>query len=224
MAAAAALGAALAIRPIAALSALYASLTAVGAAVLLIMFLNVLQIGFSRPSPGGNDNGSGLLVLLEIARRLAGKPLRRTRVFLLATGAEEAGFFGIRAFLKAHPEFDLRTTLFINVDSIGGGHLHWAADEGCFQRIRTPRASLELLDRLEARQEIPALPRSSILSPTDATILGRKGFRFLTLIGLNNNSAPPSYHRIADTFDKLDRALLEAAADIIAAIARSGEA
>jgi len=63
------LGGALGIRPIAALSSLYGALSALSILVLCVMLLNVVQIGLSRPSPGGNDNGSGLLVLLELARR-----------------------------------------------------------------------------------------------------------------------------------------------------------
>jgi len=211
---------AMAIRPIAALSSLYGVLSALSILILCVMLLNVVQIGLSRPSPGGNDNGSGLLVLLELARRLGADKPRRNTLHLLASGAEEAGFFGVKAFMKSHKELDRENTLFINIESIGGGELHWVTSEGCLQRIVTPRAGLALLDDLENKNMIPVLPRAPILSPTDSTALGKKGLNFVTLVALKDKSAPTNYHQVTDTFDKLDVPTLIAAADIVEKIIR----
>ena len=214
------LGGALAIRPIAALSSLYAVLAILSILILCVMLLNVVQIGLSRPSPGGNDNGSGLLVLLELARRFGAKKPHRNTLHLLASGAEEAGFFGVKAFMRSHKELDRKNTLFINLESIGGGELHWVTSEGCLQRIPTPRAGLALLDDLEKKNVIPVLPRAPILSPTDSTALGKKGYDFVTLIALKDKAAPINYHQVTDTFDKLDIPTLTTAIDIVEKIIR----
>lgn len=50
---------------------------------------------------GAMDNGSGIASVLEVARALSGKKLKRSVVFLAAT-AEEAGLLGSRYF-AAHP-------------------------------------------------------------------------------------------------------------------------
>jgi hypothetical protein len=218
--AAIALGAALAIRQIPTLSSLYVGLSAGSILILSIMLLNVVQIGFSRPSPGANDNGSGFLVLLELARRFAADKPRRNTLHLLASGAEEAGFFGVKAFMKSHAELDRESTLFINLESIGGGELHWVTSEGCLQGIATPPAGLALLDDLEKKSVIPVLPRLPILSPTDSTAIAKRGHNFVTLIALKDKSAPINYHRITDTFDKLDIGTLTTAADIVEKIVR----
>jgi Zn-dependent M28 family amino/carboxypeptidase len=184
------------------------------------MLLNVVQIGFSRPSPGANDDGSGLLVLLELARRFGADKPHRDTLHLLASGAEEAGFFGVKAFMRSHKELDRENTLFINLESIGGGDLHWVTSEGCLQRIATPRAGLAVLDDLEKINVIPVLPRAPILSPTDSTALGKKGYNFVTLIALKDKSSPINYHRVTDTFDKLDIPTLMTAADVIEKLIR----
>lgn len=209
------LGGALAIRPVAALSLLYAVLSVLSILILCVMLLNVVQIGLSRPSPGANDNGSGLLVLLELARRFGATKPHRNTLHLLASGAEEAGFFGVKAFIRSHKELDRESTLFINLESIGGGELHWVTSEGCLQGIATPEAGLALLDDLEKKNVIPVFPRSPILSPTDSTALGKNGYNFVTLIALKDKSAPINYHRVTDTFDKLDIPTLTTAADVV---------
>lgn len=52
---------------------------------------------------GAVDNASGLAVMIELARRLkAGPPVPRD-IYVLATGAEEVGLLGARAFAAAPP-------------------------------------------------------------------------------------------------------------------------
>ena len=68
---------------------------------------------------GADDNASGTVAVLEIARLLAqGPPPRRTVVFVLVTG-EERGGVGSRWYL-GHPEIPLaRTAVNVNVEMIG---------------------------------------------------------------------------------------------------------
>ena len=77
-------------------------------------------------SPGALDNASGMAVLLELARcwqPRSGEPLD---VAFLATGSEEVGLDGARAFLQRH-EWWLRErpTLLINLESVGAGNRVW---------------------------------------------------------------------------------------------------
>jgi hypothetical protein len=210
------LGAALALRPVTAAAALVNVLSVLSVAILAATLFLVIEWGLSTPSPGANDNSSGVLVLLELARRFSAHPPHTVAVRLLATGAEETGFFGHKNYLRHHKkELIERDTLFINIESIGGGDLHWAISEAFLGKVNYPEKSLELLARSEKEGAIPILPRIHLMAPTDGMPTARAGLSVLTMVGLENQAVPSRYHRISDTFDKLDRENLSNTADII---------
>ena len=215
------LGTTLTFRPVTAASLMVPIVSILSNVILGLTLFLVLQWGFSTPSPGANDNGSGVLVLLELARRFSTHKPSNVSVRLLATGAEETGLFGIKAYLRRHKkELQKRNTLFINVETVGGGDLYWVDCEEFLGKVKYPKEGFDLLAQLEQQGVLPALPRVSLIAPTDGTTLVRAGFRILTLVGLENQSIPTHYHRVTDTFDKLDRQNLLKAADIIDSTAR----
>ena len=57
---------------------------------------------------GAVDNASGIAVMLELARRLAGNGPHDRDIYVLATSAEEAGLLGARAFV-AEPALPLES-------------------------------------------------------------------------------------------------------------------
>jgi hypothetical protein len=194
---------------------------AVAAAVVVILSLVMnFQWSVSPPSPGGNDNGSGLLVLLELARRLKEGDAPPINVRLVATGAEETGFFGIKRYLRNNDDLGKDNSLFINIESVGGGELHWAVGEAFLTHVRYPKTALTTLEALEKQSAIPSLPRTSVLAPTDGLPLARAGMPVLTMIGLREGAIPPRYHRLTDTFESLDRRNLRVASEIIERMAR----
>ena len=71
---------------------------------------------------------------------------------------------------------------------------------------------------MEKQNVIPVLPKTPLISPTDASPLANNGFNVITLIGLNDSVVPSNYHRVSDTFDRLDLSLLQKSADICEAV------
>ena len=72
------------------------------------------DIGTSEIVPGANDNGSSVVALLGLARRLAAEPPEGLRVILLSTGSEESFSEGIKAFGERHfPELPREGTFFL---------------------------------------------------------------------------------------------------------------
>ena len=55
------------------------------------------------PSFGANDNGSGVITLLETQRALISGPSLKNDVIFLFTDAEEIGLMGANAFVQEHP-------------------------------------------------------------------------------------------------------------------------
>jgi Zn-dependent M28 family amino/carboxypeptidase len=69
-------------------------------------------------APGANDDGSGVAVVLELARVLAPMHLDATVVFLLTAG-EEQGLYGARAHAHAAREQHLDVRAVLNDDIVG---------------------------------------------------------------------------------------------------------
>lgn len=73
-----------------------------------------------RYFPGGNDNASGVAMLLELAAHYAENPAAYTVVFI-AFGGEEAGLVGSKYYVE-HPSFPLeRISFLLNLDLFATG-------------------------------------------------------------------------------------------------------
>jgi hypothetical protein len=74
-----------------------------------------------RDSPGADDNGSGIGVLLELARYFVARGVPSgVRIRFVAFGAEELGVLNSRAYLDAHQEELTTCVLLVNLDQVGG--------------------------------------------------------------------------------------------------------
>lgn len=81
--------------------------------------------------PGANDNGSGVVVMLEAARVLAREPVERSVLFL-ALGSEEQLMLGSYYYVD-NPLRPLETTrAVINIDMIGRNEEHTPESEGAY--------------------------------------------------------------------------------------------
>jgi Zn-dependent M28 family amino/carboxypeptidase len=73
-------------------------------------------------SPGGSDDGSGVVILLEMFSNLVNDPsitFSQVNLIILFTSAEEMSLSGAEAFVLNHAwKNDIRR--FINIDSTGG--------------------------------------------------------------------------------------------------------
>jgi len=74
----------------------------------------------SLASPGAGDDGISVVAMLESIRVLHASPALRNDVLFLFTDAEESGWNGARAFLKAHPEARDETGMLLVFDARPG--------------------------------------------------------------------------------------------------------
>jgi Zn-dependent M28 family amino/carboxypeptidase len=68
--------------------------------------------------PGADDNASGTAAVMELGRRLAARPPRRS-VLLVHFDAEELGLFGSSLFVSAPPVSRRQMKLMLNLDMVG---------------------------------------------------------------------------------------------------------
>ena len=163
-----------------------------------------------RPTPdwpigGANDNASGVAVLLEAARVLAGESFSPTLV-LLAFSAEEMGLLGSAHYVAQLPVQDVLTADgMINLDCVGLG-----SNLGLF--LRRP-IDLPFAQGLGVTADITGV---NIDAMSDHVPFAGAGIPavFFNMTAGTGPACGPWYHQPADTVDTLE----------IAAIGRSGSA
>src|SRR3954454_8069414 len=121
------------------LTGLGAFLSAGGAAVMA-------HIGAGKVVPGANDNGTGCIAQIAIARALAERPPENTRILFLST-SEEALCEGMGLFMERHAaEMPTDRTFFLCLDTVGSPNLLALRGEGMLKLRESPPESLELVD------------------------------------------------------------------------------
>lgn len=161
---------------------------------------------------GANDNGSGLALLLELARVLTADPARPNVLYVATTG-EEAGSIGAEAFVRSQAEW-LRTgvDLAIAFDQIGGNEVFLSAHGSPVlnQRLITAAASAGYLLRAD---DEPGLGFRTGLS--DVQPFAALGIPSAYLGGWTQD---PVYHTVADQPGRTSPNALKALGDIIASV------
>lgn len=158
--------------------------------VLMAHYDHLGKMGSDTFFPGANDNASGVAIILSLAKYFSANKPRYTIVFV-ATGAEEAGLLGARAFTE-NPPFDLgRIKFLINFDLAGTGEEGIKVVNGTIYKDK-----FELLSDLNRKDNL--LPKVEIRGPacnSDHCLFYRKGvpcFYIYTLGGIT------AYHDIYD--------------------------
>ncbi|KAH7909299.1 hypothetical protein BJ138DRAFT_1155545 [Hygrophoropsis aurantiaca] len=102
----------------------------------------------SQRAPGGNDDGSGTIALLSIARVIAKTGITfRSNVELVAFAGEEQGLLGSKAYAREMRDKDANITLMIQADMLGYHAPGEPAQLGLPQSIGTPEVA-ELLTKV----------------------------------------------------------------------------
>jgi Peptidase family M28 len=163
------------------------------------------DIGRRQTVPGANDNGTAVVTLLALARRLVEKPPENLRVILLSTGAEESFSEGIKAFGERHfPQLPRESTFFLSVDSIGSPHLLVLRGEGFLKMHEYPRRSLELIDGLAEELGIWLYPNLRLHNGTDGLEPLAAGYETASLCGCTDLKNPANYHWPNDLAENVD--------------------
>jgi hypothetical protein len=157
------------------------------ATVVLIVALPLLvDIGLSDPVPGASDNASGVATVLRLAERY-GDDLEHFDVWVLFTGGEEAFGEGMREWTRRRRrELDARTTVFLNVDTVGSGTVRYAEREGPL-----------LPGRYGVRP-------TRIRAPNDAVAARRAGFPAITVTCRDERDDARHLHQPADTPERVE--------------------
>ncbi len=160
---------------------------------------------------GANDNASGVGVVLSLAERFSREPLKKTELWIVATGCEEAGFVGMRAFLQQHGS-ELRDAMVLNFDNVGIGRLRYITGEGMI-RIYPSDPELLLLSSEVVREnpDLKLVPHEYRTLPTDGYAALVKGYRAMSVMAFDEEGVIPNWHWETDLVENLDEANLDQA-------------
>ena len=87
------------------------------------------------------------------------RELQDKEVWFVATGAEEVGTVGMKAFLAEYGS-ELKDAVIINIDNIGAGALYWVTAEGMARRYKSDRRIVSLARRVSRERGMLVRPRA----------------------------------------------------------------
>jgi hypothetical protein len=182
----------------------------------------MLDIERSPTVPGANDNGSGVVALIELARRLRARPAPGVRVVLVSAGAEESMQEGIAGWAARHlHRLDPARTRFVNFETVGSPELVLLEGEGTLRMEDYDAGWREEVARIAAGAGAPLRRGLRTRLSTDSLVPHRAGFRVATLASIMPWKAPGHYHWPTDVPANVDLAAVERAAGIGEAVARA---
>ena len=168
--------------------------------ILLSAHLDHLGVKNGKVYPGADDDASGTVAVMELARALAKEPRpHRTIVFAL-WGSEEKGLVGARYFLK-HPTFDLhRIVANLEFEMIGRADPKVKPDQLWLTGWERTSLGPELA-RHGALLVADPHPEQNFFTRSDNYALARDGIVAQTVssYGLHKD-----YHQPTDTVDRID--------------------
>ena len=144
---------------------------------------------------GADDNASGTAGVLELARRFAANPAKRT-VVLMAFSGEESGLVGSKHWVdNATLPFDNLMAM-INMDMIGRLNNNKLSVMGVGTSVSWPA----IIDSANAATQFTISTTADGFGPSDHSSFTAKGVPTLFFFtGLHSD-----YHRPSDTWDKLN--------------------
>jgi len=170
------------------------------------------QLIVGGPTPGAGDNASGMAALAMAVSMMPA--LRYTDVWVVGTGSEEAGLFGMVSFLRRR-RLDKKTTGFVNLDQLGAGRLLVITKGGMVVPLS---ADIELTQAAERASAIAGfnLDQQPFRSmSTDACACMIRGYRAVSLM-----AGFAHWHQATDIPENIQGETAARAAQTAAGIAR----
>ncbi|MEW6723495.1 MAG: M28 family peptidase [Bacillota bacterium] len=194
----------------------WASLVPAGYLLITVGFL-VHREFWSRYTHGANDNASGVGVMLALAERAArgDEELEGLDLWFLAVSSEETSSAGVEGFLRQYGG-EMKDALFINLDNIGAGRVHFMAGEGMFPTYKADRRLLALCQKVQKqRPDLDVRQGVYTLMTTDCTRILIKGYRGIGFLAVDERGLLPNWHWVTDTYENVDPKTVETALEFV---------
>jgi hypothetical protein len=163
---------------------------------------------------GANDNASAVAVVLGLARSLQVRPLDRTEVWCVFTGAEEVGCIGMQHFLDRYGP-NLRHAWFVDFEMVGTEQIVYVTRHSGLSYLNGYQPDAESLAWAQATAraypELQVVGRELVIMEEVGTLRGR-GYRGLCIAGVGADGWLANWHQPSDTVDQIVPGGVECAA------------
>jgi hypothetical protein len=178
------------------------------------------DLGARGAVPGANDNATGAVGLVALARALAARPVERVRVMLVST-SEEATCEGMHHFAARHfPSLPREDTFFINLDTLGSPHLIVLRGEGMLGVREYPAKALAMADGLAEELGIWLFPNLRLRNATDGVYPLNAGYPCVSIASCTELKQPANYHWPTDVPENVDYGTMADAIRLTEAVVR----
>ena len=169
-------------------------------------------------SPGAHDNAASVAVALEVATRLARRPLEATEVWFVFDGAEETDHAGVRDLLRRNGPL-LKEAAFFGLEGLGSGEIVYLTRQGlCAPYHPTPDLRL-LAEHVSTIRPELRLRQAEMKAEDDVRTLRQRGYCAIGIAGRDPRTGIlPHWHRPDDTVDTVSPEMMERAAGIVLAL------
>jgi len=180
------------------------------------------DIGLRKSVPAANDNGTAVVALLELARRVGAEPPQGIRVVLLSTGSEESFSEGIKAFGERHfDSLSRESTFFLCLETLGATHLLALRGEGFLKMRDYPPRAVAFVERVAGELGIWLYPNLRTYNGTDGLESAAAGYETAALCSCTDHKQPGRYHWPNDVAANVDFSTLQRAIALSEEIVRS---
>jgi hypothetical protein len=156
---------------------------------------------------GADDNASGVAGLLELSRRLTGRPAPPRSIVFAAFGAEELGTLGSSYFVKNPPLPAERIVAMLNLDMVGRLRQGTLDVHG----VGTSPVWRPLVEEANRGPDLELRWHEGGFGPSDHNSFYVAGKPVLFVF----TGVHPDYHRPGDTADKIDAAGIVRIAELL---------
>ena len=185
----------------------------------LLMALVCAAVERTPFSPGANDNAAAVGTALQVARELREQPLAHTDLWILFSGCEEVGAYGMREFLIEYSPA-LHGAQFIDLEMVGQGIPGVVIKEGMFRRINYDPWLIE--EACAAAESVwqPAF-RKEAHAYGESVVTQRAGYPSVTLnTVLAETGKTAVWHRMDDDLDAISPQTIENVVSWVLALLR----
>lgn len=147
------------------------------------------------------------------------RTLSEKEVWFVATGAEEVGTVGMKAFIDEYAS-DLQGAYIINLDNLGTGTLYWVTREGMARRYSADRRLVSAARRASREEEVLAKGREYRGLSTDATPALARKLKAMSIMAFDINGRLPNWHWASDTTENVQSENIENAVKLVMGIIR----